>query len=338
MTQTDSRPPGGGAAERDPLVSVVIATYGRPDALVEAVESVLAQSYDRTELVVVGDSTDDVMAMFEAGGRFDEPWIRFQHLPERTSPAQSRNEGLALATGSILVQIDDDALFADSDALGTVVDHFQRYEDVGALAFQSQDRDTGRVRIGETPDPPTIGMEPTEPYRAPNFVGVGAAIRRAVLDRAGTYPDEFGYGFEDIDLSLRVHDAGYDILYTPEIVVYHEKSDAGRIPDRERKERLVENRINIAVRNLPWRYVVFTALVWSVYVVAVTRSVTSLRRVFGRIAGKWDALVGSRTVVDAETIGRMKSRKTMLFGWWYGPHPGRIVGPDGDLSRLTRET
>jgi len=338
MHQIDTATERSSGTDREPLVSVVIATYRRPDALVEVVESIVAQSYDRKELVVVGDTSPAVMAMFENEGRFDSPWIQFHHLPERTSPAQSRNEGIDLAAGSILVQIDDDAVFADSDALREVVDHFQRYDDIGALAFQSQDRDTERVRIEETPDPPRIGMEPTEPYRAPNFVGVGAAIRGEALERAGTYPDEFGYGFEDIDLSLRVHDAGYDILYTPDIVVYHQKSSAGRIPERERKERLVENRVNIAIRNLPWRYVVFTTLVWSAYLFAVTRSVASLQRVFERIARKRDVLVGSRSVVDGETIKRIKSRKTMLFGWWYGPHPGRIVGPNGDLSRLKRET
>lgn len=321
----------------EPLVSYVIATYGRPDDLVEAVDSVVAQTYDPLELIVVGDTAPEVAALFEDGNRFDEPWIEFVHVPGRTSPAHSKNVGFDHADGEILIHIDDDAVLADDDATQRVIEQFAAYDDVGILSFQSQDRETGRIKIEETPDPPEIGMEPTEPYRAPNFVGVGTAIRRDVLDRVGTYPGEFGYGFEEMDLSLRVHDAGYDILYTPSIVVYHKKSPEGRLPDLETKERLVENRINIAVRNLPWRYVVCTALLWSMYIVSVTRSLGSLARIGRRIGEKWASLVAERSVVRPATIRRIKSRQTMLYGWWYGPHPRRIVGPRGDLSRLKRE-
>lgn len=320
-----------------PLVSYIISTYDRPDDLVEAVESVVTQSYERLELIIVGDTSPSVKTLFEDGNRFDEPWIRFCHLTEQTGVAHSRNIGFEKANGEILVQIDDDAVLAHDDATRRVVDLFNEHDDIGVLSFQSQDRDTGTVRIEETPDPPEIGMEPTEAYRAPNFVGVGAAIRREVIDRVGMYPDEFTYGFEEMDLSLRIHDAGYDILYTPSIVVYHKKSEQGRRSDIEIKEQLVENRINLTIRNLPWRYVVFTSLIWSVYLVCVTRSFGSVMRIARRIAGRWEALRDSRSVVHGSTIRRIKARQTMLYCWWYGPHPRRIVGADGDLSRLKSE-
>lgn len=325
----------GTKSESDlPLVSYVIATYGRPDELVEAVESVVNQEYDPIELIVVGDTTPEVRAEFESGGRFDADWIRFRHIDRRTSPAHSKNIGFELAGGEVLCHIDDDAALADADATRRVVSLLDRHDDVGVISFQSQDPATREVKIEETPDPPEIGMEPIEPYRAPNFVGVGTAIRRDALEEAGTYPDEFGYGFEEMDLSLRIHDTGYDILYTPEVVVYHKKSPEGRIPDLETKERLVENRINIAVRNLPWRYVVFTTLIWSVYAIAITRRLSSLHRIYRRIYRKRWSLVEGRSVVKPETIDRIKSRRTMLFLWWYGPHPLRIVGQQGDLSRI----
>ncbi|MFC7095835.1 glycosyltransferase family 2 protein [Halobaculum marinum] len=326
-SQTDSKP----------LVSYVIATYGRPDELVDAVESVVAQDYRPLELFVVGDTAPAVRAMFEEGGRFDRDWIEFTREAERTSPAHSKNVGFERASGEYLIHIDDDAELADPDATRTVLDVFDRHPDVGVISFQSKDPETHEVKLEETPDTPVPGMEPTRPYLAPNFVGVGAAIRRSVLETAGTYPDEFGYGFEEMDLSLRVHDTGYDILYTPEVVVYHKKSDAGRIPDLETKERLVENRINIAVRNLPWRYVFFTALIWSVYAIVNTRRIRSLVRIYTRIYRKHESLLEARSVVSPATIARIKSRKTMLFLWWYGPHPRRIVGPNGELDRLTWE-
>lgn len=334
MDASVDRPESCGSIDDRPLVSYIISTYDRPDDLVEAVESVVTQSYEHLELIVVGDTSPEVAALFSDGNRFDEPWIRFCHLAEQTGVAHSRNVGFEEASGEVLVHIDDDAVLASEDATRRVVELFAEHDDIGVLSFQSQDRETGTVKIEETPDPPEIGMEPNRAYRAPNFVGVGAAIRREVLDTVGLYPDEFTYGFEEMDLSLRVHDAGYDILYTPSIVVYHKKSEQGRRSEAEIQEQLVENRINLTIRNLPWRYVVFTSLIWSTYLVCVTRSFGSVARIARRIAGRWETLRDSRSVVQRSTIQRIKARQTMLYCWWYGPHPRRIVGSDGNLSRL----
>lgn len=323
--------------EEPPLVSYIIATYGRPDELVEAVESVVDQQYERLELFVIGDTSEAVATMFENGGRFDLEWIQFTHVSERTSPAHSKNIGFEQANGEILIHIDDDAVLADRIATQEVVRLFEQHDDVGVLSFQSQRPDTHTVKLTETPDPPEIGMQPTKPYLAPNFVGVGAAIRRRVLERTGPYPDEFGYGFEEMDLSLRVHDTGYDILYTPEVVVYHKKSESGRISSLKTKERLVENRINIAIRNLPWRYVVCTTIIWTVYAMIITGRPSSVGRIYRRIFRKRRTLLDNRKVVQSATIRRIKSRRTMLFLWWYGPHPLRIIGKNGDLSRLKQE-
>jgi len=172
MNASTTDPQRDKSTDSGPLVSYVIATYGRPDDLVDAVESVVAQAYEPLELIVVGDTSAEVRVMFEDGNRFDKEWIRFCHIPERTSPAHSKNVGFDLAEGEILIHIDDDAVLADTDATETVINRFEQYDDIGILSFQSQDRKTGRIKIEETPDPPEIGMEQTEPYRAPGISSV----------------------------------------------------------------------------------------------------------------------------------------------------------------------
>lgn len=322
----------------EPLVSYVIATYNRPDDLSEAIESILDQEYDDVEIVVVSSSTDDTPALFEDGGPFDRAFVHHLHFDERMGVPEARNIGYERASGEIVATIDDDAVLADSDATDRMVSLFEAHDDVGALAFQCRNYHTDEVNPHETPDPPDFETTMSEGYRATNFVGVGNAIRRSVLETVGTYPSSFRYGFEEMDLSFRIHDSGYDVLYTPEIVVRHKKSPEGRIPDAETKERLAGNRIKLAVRNLPWRYVAVTALLWSVYVVLLTRSASSLVNVHRRILDERDELLGDRNVVSPRTIRRIKSRKTMLFFWWYGPHPRRILGPGGNVDRLFWET
>ncbi|WP_224332701.1 glycosyltransferase family 2 protein [Haloprofundus halobius] len=322
-----------------PLVSYIVATFNRADDLADAVDSVLAQQYRPLEVVVVSNSTDRAREaeLFEDGGRFDLDCVQYHHYPERMGAPGAKNVAIEHASGEFVVQIDDDAVMVDEDATDEVLRLFERYEDVGILAFKSLDYYTGEVKVDETPDAPEFHISPEEQYRTTSFIGMGTAFRREMFETTGLYPDNFVYGFEEMDLSIRALDAGYDILYAPSVAVYHKKTPEGRIPDTETKERLVENRINIAVRNLPWRYVLFTTLIYSVYVVFLTKSVSSLANVYRRLYGKRDRLRAERNVVDRRTIERIKSRKTMLFLWWYGPHPKRIFGPDGDLGRLKWE-
>lgn len=338
MTSVATAPSAAESADDDrPLVSYVIATYNRPDDLAEAVESVLAQTYDPIELHVVSNSTDRTADLFAEGGRFDVDGVTYHEFPGRMGVPQARNVGYELADGDVLVTLDDDAILCNEDATDEVVRLFDAHDDVGAIAFQCRDYYTGTVNPHETPDPPDPSMSPRETYRATNFVGVGNAVRRSVFESVGAFPERFVYGFEEMDLSLRLHDAGYDVLYTPTVVVRHKKSPDARRTDAETLERLVENRIRIAIRNLPLRYVACTTLLWSAYGLATTGSLASLRNVFGRIAADAADLREHRSVIDPETIARIKSRRTMLFGWWYGPNPARILGPDGNPDRLRWE-
>ncbi|WP_276260088.1 glycosyltransferase family 2 protein [Haloglomus litoreum] len=310
----------------DPLVSYVVATYNRPTELAAALDSILQQSYRPLEVVVVSSSTDETGAMFEPGGRFDLERVHYHQFDERMGVPKARNLGYERAAGEFLVTIDDDAVLPDPEATGRMVSLFSAAPDVGVLAFQSRSHETGDPILMEIPDPPDLDTPPSEPYRASSFCGVGNAIRREVIDDVGAFPPEFVYGFEEHDLSLRLLDAGYDIRYTPEVVVSHKQTPKARLPPAETRERGIENRIRLAVRNLPWRYVLFTTLVWSAYGVVTARGrVGPVWRVLVRLYGQRRSLLAERQVVSAETIARLKSRSTMLYGWWFGPDPRRII-------------
>jgi len=91
-----------------PEASVIIPTYNRSGLLVEAVDSVLAQSCDDVEIIVVDDgSTDDTASVV---GRFDDPRIRYFHK-ENGGVASARNLGLEKATGRFIAFLDCDDLW-----------------------------------------------------------------------------------------------------------------------------------------------------------------------------------------------------------------------------------
>jgi Glycosyl transferase family 2 len=104
---------------RHPLVSVPIATFNAAELLVErAIASVCAQTYDRWEIVVVGDGcTDETATRVE---ELDDPRIRFVNLPFRTvypdnphdrwmvSGAAPWNRAVELSQGEWIAPLDDD--------------------------------------------------------------------------------------------------------------------------------------------------------------------------------------------------------------------------------------
>ena len=104
---------------RHPLVSVPIATFNAAELLVDrAIASVRAQTYDRWEIVVVGDGcTDDTATRVQELG---DPRIRFVNLPFRTvypdnpherwlvSGAAPWNRAVELSQGEWIAPLDDD--------------------------------------------------------------------------------------------------------------------------------------------------------------------------------------------------------------------------------------
>ena len=81
-----------------PIVTVVIAAYGWPEALALSIPSVLAQTLADFELLVVGDGC--AHGSEEIARRFDDPRVFWSNLPANTgSQAGPNNAGNALARG-----------------------------------------------------------------------------------------------------------------------------------------------------------------------------------------------------------------------------------------------
>jgi glycosyltransferase involved in cell wall biosynthesis len=90
-----------------PVISVIIPTYNRWPMVGEAVESVLAQSYENFELIVVDDGSSDGSAEKLAGFGGD---IRFV-FQKRRGVSAARNRGVSIAKGRHLAFLDSDDLW-----------------------------------------------------------------------------------------------------------------------------------------------------------------------------------------------------------------------------------
>ncbi len=89
-----------------PLVSVVIPTHNRPDLVQRAIHSVLGQTYQRLECIVIDDGSFSDTALVV--GQMADPRIRFTRHETSRGASAARNTGISLAQGSLIAFLDDD--------------------------------------------------------------------------------------------------------------------------------------------------------------------------------------------------------------------------------------
>jgi glycosyltransferase involved in cell wall biosynthesis len=88
------------------VVSVVIPTHNRATLLARAIRSVQQQTYQRLEIIVVDDASEDNTREVVEG--FDDPRIRYICHDSNRGGSAARNTGICAATGRYIAFLDDD--------------------------------------------------------------------------------------------------------------------------------------------------------------------------------------------------------------------------------------
>lgn len=195
----------------DPLVSVVITTWNRSEDLNQTLLQLKKQQYNNLETIVVdNNSTDGTGELIK---RFF-PEVRLIHLSENLG-IDGTNIGMREAKGEYILLLDNDSSPRE-DAISKMVAAFKNPA-VGIVAFN--------VRGPGYKGPESIVHSPQSVY---GFSGGGAGIRKSILEEVGYFPKEFFLYLCEQDLSIRVLNAGYEIVHYPDIVAYHRTSGISR--------------------------------------------------------------------------------------------------------------
>lgn len=201
------------------LVSIVIPCFAQAHFLGDAIESVLRQTYDRFEIIVINDgSPDDTAAV---ASRY--PVRYFEQ--ENAGLAAARNAGLRRSRGEFVVFLDaDDRLLP-----GALRVNAARLCADPALAFVAGAsryiaRDGTPLRTNPPPRPPSTGAY-SELLRR-NRIRMPAMVmfRRLVFERVGDF-DTTVDACADYDIYLRVSRL-YPVAFHEEIVAEYRRHGA----------------------------------------------------------------------------------------------------------------
>ena len=223
--------------QMNPRVSVIIPAYNAAVYLPYAIESVIAQTYDAWEIVLVDDgSTDGTLAVADGYRERLGDRLQYIHQENRGLPA-ARNTGIRAARGEYIALLDADdvwlpqrlergvpALDADAQA-GLVHARVMRINAEGALI--------GQLAV----DPKTMsGWIARNIYtRRAHIVCPTVMFRRICLEKAGCF-DESLRATEDRDLWFRIAQY-YKIVFLDEVLAYYRLSPNSMTSDMERLVR-----------------------------------------------------------------------------------------------------
>jgi glycosyltransferase involved in cell wall biosynthesis len=95
-------------AERKPKISVIIPTFDRAPVLARAINSVLSQTYQDFEVIVVDDCSHDTIATKQVIDRFLDNRIKYIRHASNGGGSAARNTGIRAANGDYIAFLDDD--------------------------------------------------------------------------------------------------------------------------------------------------------------------------------------------------------------------------------------
>lgn len=115
---------------KDMMVSIIIRTFNRAHSIIQAINSVLAQSYSDFEILVVDDgSTDDTAQIVES---LADPRIRLLRHESNRGVGAACNTGIAAAKGEFVAWLDSDDVWLP-EKLDLQVRFLQQHPEVDAV-------------------------------------------------------------------------------------------------------------------------------------------------------------------------------------------------------------
>ncbi|WP_017300634.1 glycosyltransferase family 2 protein [Nodosilinea nodulosa] len=214
-----------------PLISAIICTHNRASYLGAAIASLLEQTYVNYEVIVIDNaSTDDTKAVVEAF----QP--RLTYLYEGTlGLSAARNRGAAIARGSILAYLDDDAE-ASPQWLAALAEAFANHAQAAiaggavsliwpqGIASPRWLSPTLAESLGAYDLGPGLRLI-TDPGQTPR--GLNYAVKKSFLDAAGGFDPQLGrvgknlLSNEELHLTQQALASGFEVLFVPQAQVAH---------------------------------------------------------------------------------------------------------------------
>jgi GT2 family glycosyltransferase len=215
------------------LISFVVSNYnGMKLGLIrDCLRSLTRIDYDDYEVIVVDNASSDGSAQ-----KIRDEFSSFPKLKVVENPvnvySKGLNLGLVRAKGELVVFLNND-LVVEPDYARSMACFFRERPRLAIAMGKIMCWDNRMLfdRVGDSMDlsgnPWKIGAEQLDrgqfesPMEILSAGTTAACVKKEIIEEIGMFDESFHIGYEDMDLALRAHIHGDDVLYNPGAVVYH---------------------------------------------------------------------------------------------------------------------
>lgn len=240
-------------SRKNKSVSVVILSYNSKEDLKECIPSLISQTYQDFEIIIVDNASTDGSEEFI---RLNYPEIKVVQTCKNLGYAAGNNAGFEVAEGEYIVVVNPDTV-ADPEWLAELINPFESDPTIAAttskiLIYYQKDKINTCANTSHYTgltfcrglNKSASELDDYQPVGAVS--GCSFAIRSAMFKNINGFDSDFFLYQEDADLSWRIRFAGGKIMYVPESIIYH-KFKLSIAPQKE--FYLERNRYLILLKN-----------------------------------------------------------------------------------------
>jgi O-antigen biosynthesis protein len=251
-----------------PRVTAVIPTRDHVDVLRECIHGLLeATDYPDLEIIIAdNDSTEaETQRYFEEIRR---KGVKVVPVPGPFNYSRINNRAVEHATGAVVLLLNNDISMIESGWLKEMVKHLgnDQVAAVGAKLFYP-DRTlqhggvvlgiggvAGHIHVGAKGDDPGYFSRLMLPQDIACATAACLAVRKTVFDETGGFDEtNLAVAFNDVDLCIRIRQAGYRIIWTPHgQLVHHESKSRGSDLEGAKLQRFMKE---VGYMQHRWRHI-----------------------------------------------------------------------------------
>jgi glycosyltransferase involved in cell wall biosynthesis len=211
--------------EAAPIVSIVIPCFNQGRYVDEAVESVLTQTLQSFEIIIVNDGSTDPETV-QVLTDYNKPKVQVIHT-KNCGTAAARNTAIRQAQGQYILPLDADDRI-EKTYLEKAVRILDESSNIGIVS--------GEVELFGI----LTGKWELPEYRFPdilldNVIPSFSFYRRVDWDRVGGYQESMIYGLEDYDFWLSLIELGREFIRIPEILCFYRQ-----VPNSRNRQMTVD--------------------------------------------------------------------------------------------------
>ena len=236
----------------DPLVSIVIPSKNLYSMTKKCIDSIYQKStYKNFEVIIVDTGSDDkkVLNWYKQAKQQYKNFKVVSFVEEKFSYAKSCNYGATQAKGDFLLMLNNDIEVLTPDWIEQMVGYAQQPE-VGAVGVKLYYPDKKSIQhagvgvgvggcganmfqLSKDDDPFTLNQSVMlKCVRNTSAVTAACALfRTEVFNEVGGFQEKYRINYNDVDLCLRLVEAGYRNVYLPQVSLIHHESISRGLPN-----------------------------------------------------------------------------------------------------------